>query len=623
MNTATLEQRGLLTIAIDTLDNSGPFQQRRTRASAQADAGLAESIKALGVLQPILVRWNEDAQAHQVVDGHRRVAAARAAGLDTIRAVEVATEERMTMAAGIAANHQRAALAPVDLWRAMVHLQDEHGWTLDGAAMALGIPTRLAKQLDKLGRLHPDMIAAIEAGEMPEEDELAIIAGAPHEVQVKALGLPNAWLQTQKGVKAPEWYVIANACQIKRIPQSRAIFDIKAIVIAWDEDLFAQPDDADRFTTTDVEGFLTAQIAALTARTTRGKLRSVEWDRKAQGPRLPSGWTRVFDKKTVGAVRFAAVQPEGYSVGCIVEVYAVPPPEPAKKKGEEQAAPAPKPAAASPEAETLGGALGSSLPPAPLPAGVMLQDDGEDDGDDLAHAQAAPPAKKREPLTEKGRIMLAEAKTTAIRCALRDRRDHITGSILATLVLALAGNNVTVRGDPKGPHVSTSFTDLAARLVDADGQPIGFSLMEAIEIAAEAAARMIVCTPTQHYGNSSGSPAEWIGRLLEAHRDMPRLDTAELLATVNGEALKAADIAAGGTGKGTSKAIRERLAGNTPDLALPGSAFEAKGPLRADRRPEGHVGPFPCTGCSDPGYCIAEVFCESAKIDADDAEGEE
>ncbi len=617
MNTATIEQRGLLTIAIDTLDDSGPYQQRRTRASAQADAGLAESIKALGVLQPILVRWNEEAQAHQVVDGHRRVAAARAAGLDTIRAVEVATEERMTMAAGVAANHQRAALAPVDLWRAMVHLQDEHGWTLDGAAMALGIPTRLARQLDKLGRLHPDMIAAIEAGEMPEEEELAIIAGAPHEVQVKALALPDAWVQTHKGVKAPAWYRIANACQIKRIPQSRAIFDIKAVDIAWDEDLFAQPDDADRFTTTDIEGFITAQIAALTARTTRGKLRSVEWDRKAQGPRLPSGWTRVFDKKHVGAVRFAAVQPEGYSVGCIVEVYAVPPAEPAKKKGEEKAAPATKPAAAEPEAERLGGALGSNTPPAPLPAKAVLQDDGEDEGDDLAQAQEAPPAKKREPLTEKGRIMLAQAKTTAIRCALRDRRDHITCNILATLVLALAGSNVDVRGDPTSPYARVSFTDLAARLVDAEGEPIGFSLMEAIEIAAEAAARMIVCSPTGFNGNSSGPAAEWIGQLLEAHRDMPRLDTAELLATVNGETLQAADIAAGGTGKGTSKAIRERLVGNTPDLALPGSAFEAKGPPRADRRPEGHVGPFPCAGCDWPEGCIKHVRCSAADAETE------
>lgn len=159
---APIPAASVLMLALAELDDNGPYQQRRTKASAEADAGLAESIRRLGVLQPILVRWNAETQQHQVVDGHRRVAAARVAGLERIRAFGVdSTDDRETMAAGVAANHQRAPLAPVDLWRAMVHLQDL-GWKVEGAALALGIPMRLARQLDKLGRLHPDMIAEIE-----------------------------------------------------------------------------------------------------------------------------------------------------------------------------------------------------------------------------------------------------------------------------------------------------------------------------------------------------------------------------------------------------------------------------------------------------------------------------
>lgn len=175
---APLPAATLLMLALDSLGTNGPYQQRRTPASAEADAGLVESIRIMGVLQPILVRWDDEARQHQVVDGHRRVTAARAAGLQTIRALPVETDERTSLAAGVAANLQRAALAPVDQWRALVHLQ-EKGWTLEGAAMALGTPLRLARQLDKLGRLHPELLAAIEAFGLPVERDLGEIALAP------------------------------------------------------------------------------------------------------------------------------------------------------------------------------------------------------------------------------------------------------------------------------------------------------------------------------------------------------------------------------------------------------------------------------------------------------------
>jgi ParB family transcriptional regulator, chromosome partitioning protein len=595
MNAPSLTIGNLKTIGLDTIDSNGPFQQRRSKVAAEADAGLAESIRTLGLLQPILVRWKEETQEYQVVDGHRRLAAARALGLESIKAVEVATDDRVTMAAGVAANHQRAALAPVDLWRAMVHLQDL-GWKIEGAAMALGIPMRLARQLDKLGRLHPDMIAAIELGEMPEEDELATIAGAPQDVQAKALALPKAWYQSPKGGKVPNWYAMSEACVMRRIPQSRAIFDVKAIDLAWDEDLFAQADDPDRFTTTDVEGFVTAQIAALTARTKRGKLRSVEWDRKAQGPRLPSGWTRAWDKKAVGAVRFAAVQPEGYSTGCIVEIYAVPPPEPAGRKTTAE------PRKESPPAGEQGEAPGDDE------AGQDgAEDTGGEEGDEapIGGAIEAPATPKgRGPLTEKGRILVAQAKTTAIRCALRDRRDHDAAGILRALVLAIAGDNVQVLGDPASRYSRADFDDLAARLVKPDGTPRELDAADILQVAAEAAARMVVCAPTGQNGNESGPAAEWIGLALNAHRDLPRLDTPEILATATGDTLRDAARTAGLPVGGSSKALRDRLAGHVPDLRLPGSTFAAAGPEEPD--PNGFK---TCEGCDDPTGCARAREC--------------
>lgn len=609
--------RGLLTLALAELDTASAYQQRRTKASAEADAGLAASIGTMGVLTPILVRWGSATERHQVVDGHRRVAAALAAGLSHVPAVELASDERATLAAGVAANTQRAPLAPVDLWRAIVALQDR-GWTLDGAAAALGVAKRLARQLDKLGRLHPDMLGAIAAHEMPEEDALAIIAGAPPEVQQAAVQNPNCWDDdwdpkegTGTARKVPDWYAMADACRVTRIPQSRAIFDPALISdLVWEEDLFAQPDDPDRITTTDIAGFLTVQNAALVARSNRARRqRAVEWSRKDNGPALPAGWTRCFDPKTPGAVRFAAVKPEGHGVGAIVEVYAVPPPEPAKKAAE-----------ARKESPPVSGDVQDAG--ADAPGADDAGEEGEDE-DDAPLPEAAtlepPPAKPgRGPMTEKGRILLAEAKTTAIRCALRDRRNFTASDLLIVLVLALAGDNVEVRGDPASKYTRTRFTDLAARLVAPDGsEELDISDDDILSIAAEAAARMIVCAPTGFDGNSSGAAAEWIGAVIEAHRDMPRLDTPEMLATLIGDALRAAAREAGLPVGGSSKALRERLAGHAEEMTLPGGAFAAPGPPRATLRPEGHVGPFPCEACSHPEDCIEEVACERAE-DGDD-----
>jgi ParB family transcriptional regulator, chromosome partitioning protein len=603
---------GILTLPIDTIDTAGPFQQRRTRASAEADAGLAESIRAMGLLQPILVRWNDSTQQHQVVDGHRRVAAARAAGLESIRAVEIDSDERITLAAGVAANTQREALAPVDQWRAMVALQDK-GWNLTGAALALGLSMRSARQLDKLGRLHPDIIAAIQAHDMPEEDELHQIAGAPPDVQAQALNRKEAWYGRNVGDGQPNWYRVATGCEVKRIPQSRAMFDTKIIDIAWDEDLFAQPDDKDRFTTRDIDGFLTAQLAALNARATRTKkLRVAEWDRRSNGPKLPAGWQGTFDKKTPGAERFAAVCPDGYSIGNVIEVYAVPP---APKAGAKASAAPPAEAAAESQPGATEGDQAQDAQDGAEGGDVMVEHADDNDGESLGGAFGSdgvallPVKGARGPMTEKGRILVAQAKTTAIRCALRDRRDLTTGQVIRALVLAVAGDNVDVRGEPANRYTRTTFHDLVARLVNDDGTPHEHALDETLAIAAEAAARMIVCAPTGLQGNASGAPAEWIGQLLQAHRTMPRLDTPEILATLTGDALRDIAREAGEKVGGSSKALRDRLASNTPGMTVPGAAFTAPGPFRPTARPEGHVGPFPCTGCTDPEACIGDAVC--------------
>jgi ParB family chromosome partitioning protein len=608
---------GLADIPLAQIDDNGPFQQRLTPVEVDKAAGFEQSIRTMGVLQPILVRWNELARLYQVIDGHRRTAAARALGIESIPAKIVSLEAREATAAGVATNIARAPLAPVDQWRALAHLV-ELGWTPNGAALALGIGERLARKLTKLGQLHPDVLAAIEAhGMPPNDDSLGTIANAPQDMQAAAIKAKDAWQPDwrEKGRKTPSWHHIAHACRIARIPAKRAIFDTaKAADLAWEEDLFAQPGSDDALTTRDVQGFMAHQQAALLAREKRSKkLHATGWDAKTSTVVLPKGWKFTFEKDTPGAERYAAVVDAGPFIGEVREAYAVPPAPPAGKKAKD---------AARKESPTeSGGAQGAEGDARDDAGGTGGITDSHPDSQEYFSPADASPAKVRPPLTERGTILVAQAKTTAIRCALRDHADTIPFEhLLAVLVLAIAGDNVTVHGDPASRYRPTAFHDLVARLVTESGAlRTDLTVHQATEIAAEAAARIIVCGPRAKFDSGSGDAAEWIGRALGAKAVMPRLDTPEILATVTGDALKQAAIAVGDAGKGTTKALRERLAGHAEGLVLPGSAFSAKGPPRAERKPKGHAGPFPCASCTDPEYCIAEVVCESGAGGEDEA----
>ena len=86
--------------------------QVRVETDPEADALLIESVRSVGLLQPVRVRWAGDSGKYCVVTGHRRLAAAVACGLDRVPVVVV---EGTPTAAGIIEeqlieNLQRSAL---------------------------------------------------------------------------------------------------------------------------------------------------------------------------------------------------------------------------------------------------------------------------------------------------------------------------------------------------------------------------------------------------------------------------------------------------------------------------------------------------------------------------------
>ena len=113
-----------------------PYQPRST-FDDDAIRELAASIKATGVLQPILVR-RDPAGGYQLVAGERRLRAASVAGLQTIPAVirEVPDQELMELA--LVENIQREDLNPIDEAKAFRTLADRLGLTHDRISERVG-----------------------------------------------------------------------------------------------------------------------------------------------------------------------------------------------------------------------------------------------------------------------------------------------------------------------------------------------------------------------------------------------------------------------------------------------------------------------------------------------------
>lgn len=125
------------TIAVKDI-RPNPQQPRRHFAESEL-AELAESIKAKGVLQAILVRPDpKDAGKYQIVAGERRWRAAKQAGLSEIPATIRNMDELELLEIGIIENVQRTDLNPIEEAEAYGALMKRFGRTQEGLAESVG-----------------------------------------------------------------------------------------------------------------------------------------------------------------------------------------------------------------------------------------------------------------------------------------------------------------------------------------------------------------------------------------------------------------------------------------------------------------------------------------------------
>jgi ParB family chromosome partitioning protein len=122
-------------LPIDSLQ-PGKYQPRRDMDEGKL-AELAESIKAQGVIQPILARQIEGGK-YEIIAGERRWRASRLAGLEEVPAVVRELEDRTVIAMALIENIQREDLNPLEEAEALARLVSEFALTHAEAAQAVG-----------------------------------------------------------------------------------------------------------------------------------------------------------------------------------------------------------------------------------------------------------------------------------------------------------------------------------------------------------------------------------------------------------------------------------------------------------------------------------------------------
>jgi ParB family transcriptional regulator, chromosome partitioning protein len=448
--------------------NKNPGNPRKIQPGEMSDAAIKASIKVVGVIQPPTV--SEKDGALTIVYGSRRVRFAIELGLTEIDVLVKDPDDQDQMRA-VSENVVRAPMATVDLWRSIETLASEN-WTEEAIAAALAVPLRQIRKLRLLATVHPAILDQIGAGDMPREQELRTIASAPREDQAAV------WkkLKPKKGEGAI-WWKIAQALEKTRFFAKDAKFgedEQAAFSIVWQEDLFAEGDEDNRFTV-DGEAFASAQRAWLDANMPKNGV-LVEMDQYGQ-PKLPPKAQRTWTKPKKGDRIGFTIHPRDGTIHEIV--FRMPEPEP--KKGKTRSTDA--------------------------------------DGDDTPA-----PKKTRPEITYKGTEIIGALRTEALIKSLEvNAVDDAT--LIGLLILALNARNVSIQTQGSGHATHTKLVQSIT-----EGGRLSHDVERLRIVARQTLANVLSCALGH---GDSGLPARIAGDAIGADAHLGNMATEEFLSCLS------------------------------------------------------------------------------------------
>jgi ParB family chromosome partitioning protein len=450
-----------------------PGNPRKIQPGEMSDAALAANINVVGILQPPTV--SEKDGALTIVYGARRVRVAIQIGLPEIDVLVKDPDDHDQMRA-VSENVVRAPMAVIDLWRSIESLASEN-WTEEAIASALAIPVRQIRKLRLLATVHPAILDQLGAGDMPKEQELRTIASASREDQAAV------WkkLKPKKGDGAI-WWKIAQALEKKRFFARDARFgedERAAFGIVWQEDLFAEGDDDNRFTV-DGEAFVSAQRAWLDANMGKNGL-LLETDEYGQA-KLPPKAQRTWTKPKRGDHLGFVIHPRDGTVHEVVFRM----PEPQAKNGKTRST--------------------------------------DSDSD-----QAPTPKKTRPQITHKGDEIIGALRTEALVKSLEvNPVDDAT--LIGLLILALNARNVSIQ---------THGSERATRTKLVQSITEGGCLSRDVERLRVAARQTLANVLSCSLGHGeSGLPARIAGDAIGADAHLGNMATEEFLSCLSKTAIE-------------------------------------------------------------------------------------
>ena len=450
-----------------------PGNPRKIQPGEMSDAAIKASIRVVGIIQPPTV--SEKDGALTIVYGSRRVRFAIELGLTEIDVLVKDPDDQDQMRA-VSENVVRAPMATVDLWRSIETLASEN-WTEDAIAAALAIPVRQIRKLRLLATVHPAILDQIGAGDMPREQELRTIASAPREDQ------SAVWkkLKPKRGEGAL-WWKIAQALERTRFFAKDAKFgedERAAFAIVWQEDLFGEGDEDNRFTI-DGEAFTSAQRAWLDANMPKnGVLLDVdEYGREKLPPKAQPTWTKPRKGDKIGF----AIRPRDGTIHEIVFRM----PEPEAKKGKDRSS-----------------------------------RNGED--------EALPPKKTRPEITYKGTEIIGALRTEALIKSLEvNAVDDAT--LIGLLILALNARNVSIQTHGSGHATRTKLVQSIT-----EGGRLSNDVERLRVVARQTLANVLSCSLGH---GDSGLPSRIAGDAIGADAHLSNMATEEFLTCLSKTAIE-------------------------------------------------------------------------------------
>jgi len=165
--------QGLAELPVETLYR-GAHQPRR-RINEERIEELAASIRAQGLLEPVIVRPRTEG-GYEIVAGERRWRAAQRAGLETIPALVRELDDRQAVAIALIENIQREDLNPLEEAAALKRLLAEYEMTHEEIADAVGRSRAAVSNLLRLLNLAPEVRQMIDNGALEMGHARALLA---------------------------------------------------------------------------------------------------------------------------------------------------------------------------------------------------------------------------------------------------------------------------------------------------------------------------------------------------------------------------------------------------------------------------------------------------------------